>query len=151
MSSQPSSGTDGSTAESAGPNLVDGLAQLSFHIQKLLADVGAPLDLSVTQLRLLGILRDRDPEMLHLAIRLGLDKSSVTGLVSRAEKRGLVQRMASPRDRRAVIVTLTPEGRRVTHEAEAQVNDRINALLSHLSPAEQGQLTVLVAQILHGC
>lgn len=151
MSTPRSAGTDGPTAASAGPNTVDGLAQLSFHIQKLLADVGAPLDLSVTQLRLLGILRDRNPEMLHLAMRLGLDKSSVTGLVGRAEKRGLVQRTASPRDRRAVIVTLTPEGRSITREAETQVNARINALLSHLSPAEREQLTMLVAHILREC
>ncbi|GHF33280.1 hypothetical protein FHX82_005262 [Amycolatopsis bartoniae] len=50
--------------------------------------VAAEHELSVVQLRLLGVLRDRRPGMLELGAHLGLDKSSMTGLVSRAEKRG---------------------------------------------------------------
>jgi DNA-binding MarR family transcriptional regulator len=44
-------------------------------------------DLSIPATRLLGVLRDREPTMLELAQLLELDKSSVTGLVDRAERR----------------------------------------------------------------
>ena len=80
---------------------VDGLAQLSFLIQGLLERRAAEHDLSIVQTRLLGVLRDRTPTMNELARFLGLDKSSVTGLVDRAERRGLVARVPSATDRRA--------------------------------------------------
>jgi MarR family transcriptional regulator, lower aerobic nicotinate degradation pathway regulator len=48
--------------------------------------------MSVTQLRMLGILRDREPAMLDLASHLKLENSSVIGLINRGEKRGLVER-----------------------------------------------------------
>ena len=89
---------------------VDGLAQLSFLIQGLLERRAAEHDLSIIQTRLLGVLRDRTPTMNELARFLGLDKSSVTGLVARAERRGLVARVPSPTDRRAVLVSLTEDG-----------------------------------------
>ena len=67
------------------PPLVDSLVQSSFLIQGALRRVAARQDLSVIQMRLLGILRDREPGTLLLSRLLGLDKSSVTGLVDRAE------------------------------------------------------------------
>ena len=79
-------------AASARPELVDGLVELSFAVQSVLSDVASANDLSVPQLRLLGVLRDRQPGMLELANFFGVDKSSMTGLVDRAERRGLVRR-----------------------------------------------------------
>src|SRR5487761_744502 len=63
----------------------DGLAQLSFVIMGLLERRVAEHDLSIAATRLLGVLRDREPTMNELARLLDLDKSSVTGLVTRAE------------------------------------------------------------------
>src|ERR1700722_12237485 len=85
--------------------IVDGLAQLSFLVWGILAKRAAHHDLSMIQTRLLGVLRDRQPGMNELATLLELDKSSVTGLVDRAEKRGLVTRTVSTTDRRAVRVS----------------------------------------------
>ena len=79
---------------------VDGLAQLSFVIMGLLERRAAEHDLSIAATRLLGVLRDREPTMNELARLLDLDKSSVTGLVDRAERRGLVERAPSPADPR---------------------------------------------------
>src|SRR4051795_9293586 len=101
--------------------LVDAVVQLSFAVQGVLGRVAAAHDLSITQLRLLAILRDRDPGMLELARHLGLSKSSVTGLIDRAERRGLVTRSATPADGRGVRVALGPHGRRLTEELEEQV------------------------------
>jgi DNA-binding MarR family transcriptional regulator len=38
---------------------------------------------------------------------------SVTGLIDRAERRGLVRRRSTPADGRAVLVSCTTEGRRL--------------------------------------
>ena len=84
---------DAGTSRAGGSDeFVNALAQLSFVVQSMLARTAAKHDLSLTQLRLLGMLRDRRPSMQELAQRLGLDKSSVTGLVDRAERRGLMKR-----------------------------------------------------------
>ena len=90
---------------------VDGLAQLAFVIMGMLERRAGEHDLSIAATRLLGVLRDREPTMQELARLLDLDKSSVTGLVNRAERRGLVARAPSAADRRAVRVRLTDEGR----------------------------------------
>src|SRR3954463_8781947 len=82
--------------------LLDDLAQLAFVLQGTLERVADEFELSLVQLRLLGILRDREPGMLELSKFLTLDKSSVTGLVSRAEKRELVRRKSAPADGCAV-------------------------------------------------
>lgn len=130
-------------------NTVDALVQLSFQIQRVLAAVGAPYDLSIVQIRLLGVLRDRQAGMVELGGHLGLDKSSMTGLVSRAEKRGLVQRTPSPYDGRAVLVSLTDEGRRVAAEGGAEIGRRILALTEHLTPQARATLTELAASLIH--
>jgi MarR family transcriptional regulator, lower aerobic nicotinate degradation pathway regulator len=126
-------------------NPVDALVQLSFLIQGILSATGAEHDLSIIQLRLLGILRDRQPGMLELGGHLGLDKSSMTGLVGRAEKRGLVERSPSPYDGRAVLVSLTPLGRRLAERCTAEVGHRITELTETLTAAQAGLLTELAA------
>jgi MarR family transcriptional regulator, lower aerobic nicotinate degradation pathway regulator len=127
---------------------VDGLAQLSFVIQGTLERRAAEHDLSVIQTRLLGILRDRTPTMHELARFLGLDKSSVTGLVDRAERRGLVTRLPSAADRRAVLVSLTADGRTLVSEAAARFEADVTTLLSCLPPRDRQTLTRLVSRLL---
>lgn len=45
-----------------------------------------------------------------LARTIGLDTSTVAGVVDRLESRGLMRRNASPDDRRVRLLTATPEG-----------------------------------------
>ena len=87
----------------------------------MLSRIGAEHDLSLTQLRVLGILRDRRIRMSELADYLGLDKSTISGLVDRAEKRGLVQRAPNPADGRAVDVFLTAAGTELAGRGAAQL------------------------------
>src|SRR5689334_20005449 len=127
---------------------VDGLAQLSFVIQGLLERRAAEHDLSIIQTRLLGILRDRRPTMNELARFLGLDKSSVTGLVDRAERRGLVARVPSTTDRRAVLVSLTDDGRSVVSQAATRFEADVSALLSRLPPRDRETLSRIISRLL---
>ena len=127
---------------------VDGLAQLSFVIQGMLERRAAEHDLSIIQTRLLGVLRDRKPTMNELARFLGLDKSSVTGLVDRAERRGLVARVPSTTDRRAVLVSLTDDGRSLISHAAAGFEADVSALLFCLPPRERDMLSRTVSRLL---
>jgi DNA-binding MarR family transcriptional regulator len=119
---------------------VDALAGLSFVIQGILASTAGRHDLSLTQLRLLGILRDRQPSMAQLAHHLGLDKSSVTGLIDRAERRGMVRRETDPSDGRAVRVVITALGRELAHQGVAEIRDALTTVTEPLSTAQRAQL-----------
>ena len=126
---------------------VDAVFQLSFAVQAALTEVAAAHDLSVTQLRLLGILRDRTPSMLDLARHLKLEKSSVTGLIDRAEARGLVERKVAPHDGRAIHVGLTAAGRRQAKQLTAEADAALLRLLDALSPAERSRLSTLATAV----
>jgi DNA-binding MarR family transcriptional regulator len=128
--------------------LVDALAQLSFLIQATLTRIAATHELSVVQIRLLGALRDRHPGMNELATLLGLDKSSITGLVDRAERRGLVRRTVNASDRRAYEVALTPSGRSLARRMAREFEAEVRRLVRGLEPARQQQLSALVTAIL---
>lgn len=130
------------------PIIVDVLVQLSFTIQAVLVRVATAHDLSVIQLRLLGVLRDREPGMLELARHLNLDKSSVTGLIDRAERRGLVQRKTTPEDGRAIRVSMTAQGHEIAAEMAGQVQQEINNLVAVLSETERNQLTATVSRLI---
>ncbi|MFE6552245.1 MarR family winged helix-turn-helix transcriptional regulator [Streptomyces sp. NPDC057746] len=140
----------GAAAQVEDLGIVDSLAQLSFLVQAALGGVAAEHGLSIIQLRLLGVLRDRTPGMQELARHLGLDKSSMTGLVDRAERRDLVRRTASPHDRRAVLVALTPQGHELVRQGAAEADRRIRALAAHLTDAQRSQLSRLASALVAG-
>jgi DNA-binding MarR family transcriptional regulator len=127
--------------------LVDALAQLTFAVQGALGRIAAAHDVSMVQTRLLGILRDRHPTMKELAGLLELDKSSVSGLVDRAQDRGLVQRATSALDGRRVQVSITPAGRQLIDQARAAFEDEIEVLVGGLSPAQRTRLCGIASVI----
>lgn len=130
------------------PNLTDALVELSFLIQATLARLASEHELSLTQVRLLGILRDREPGIVELAGVLKLDKSSVSGLVDRAQRRGLVERAsARSADGRAIRVVLTARGRSLASRFAAQVTEEIAELVEDLSPAQRARLADQAARI----
>jgi DNA-binding MarR family transcriptional regulator len=129
--------------------IVDALAQLSFLIQGTLAKHVANRSSSVAQIRLLGVLRDREPTMQELARLLELDKSSVTGLVDRAEQRLLVERKPSSEDRRAIHVRLTPSGRRTVADVASAFQADVASLTACLSETETRRLSTLATRIVH--
>jgi MarR family transcriptional regulator, lower aerobic nicotinate degradation pathway regulator len=128
-------------------DLVSALVRLSFAVHTILGRIGADYHSSIIQIRLLGILRDREPTMAALARVLGLDKSSITGLVGRAERQGLVQRAADPLDGRSVRVTATPQGREVAAAFATEVDRQVGSLVADFTETERAQLLDLAHRI----
>jgi MarR family transcriptional regulator, lower aerobic nicotinate degradation pathway regulator len=127
--------------------LVDALAQLSFLVHNALAEIAGQHGLSIIQTRLLGVLRDREPTMNALGRHLGLDKSSIGGLVDRAQRRGLVTRAVSTTDRRAFQVSITQAGRQLAEQVAAQLTERIEMFVAGLPDTDRQLLSHLAAQI----
>jgi DNA-binding MarR family transcriptional regulator len=128
--------------------LIDVLAQSGFLVMGVLTRIGAEHDLSLTQMRVLGVLRDRTPRMAELAEFLGLDKSTMSGLVDRAERRGLLERTKNSADGRAVDVAMTPAGLKLAEQVHAEVRRALAPATSRLDPDERAALIRLLERML---
>jgi DNA-binding MarR family transcriptional regulator len=114
-----------------------GLVRLSFLVQSLYAEAGRDHGLTTPQAQLLCVLQDGPVGMAEISSVVRLERSSLTGLVDRAEQRGLVERRPDPADRRAVKVGLTPAGRRTVDGFHSQVTEALCGTLSGLSDSER--------------
>ncbi len=72
----------------------------------------------------------------QLAERAGLEKSTITGLIDRMERSGLIRREADRNDRRAIRILLTPKGESVKDDVAAAVRLAYEDLAVGLTAAE---------------
>jgi DNA-binding MarR family transcriptional regulator len=86
----------------------------------------------------------------RLANSIGLDRSSLVPLLDKLEKRNLLAREASVKDRRSNHLFLTPEGRQLLLKASRRVKAHEQRVFGSLSKAETGQLIKLLAKIRGG-
>ena len=71
-----------------------------------------PFNITPVQFYVLSALWDKDEvKFKDLAHRLDMDSSTLTGILDRIEKRGLIKRKEDPSDRRSVLVCLTPKSK----------------------------------------
>jgi DNA-binding MarR family transcriptional regulator len=93
---------------------VDGLRALqrtTHELNKGLEDELAELGLSAVEAHALVCFEDDEPRrMRELIAATALRPSTLTGVVDRLERRGLLQRAIDPRDRRAFHIHPTAEG-----------------------------------------
>ena len=81
--------------------------------------------ITIPQLLCLKVIHQKGPIPLGELTRVVyLNNSTVTGIVDRLEKRGLVKRNRISRDRRQIHVTATEEGRRFLEKAPSEFQDR---------------------------
>lgn len=127
--------------------LADALVPVAFVTMGVLSKIGAQNDLSLTLLRTLGILRDRRARVTELADHLGLEKQTLSGLIARAEKRGLLTREPNAQDGRATDVLLTPEGAQLVERLHAQMVQALAPLTGQLSASDQRLLERLLLSL----
>ena len=82
----------------------------------------------------------------ELSQRMMVSNGNVTGLAERLVERGLLDRRASPNDRRAQIVSLTAEGRRVFRTMARTHEDWIAEIFAGLDTGEIDALMTLLAK-----
>ncbi len=93
---------------------------------------------------------ERNPDGLkmgELSRRMMVTGGNVTGITDQLVAEGLVVREDNPQDRRAYIVKLTKEGRRVFREWADEHEDWIIRLFEGLGEKERDQLYALLAQL----
>jgi DNA-binding MarR family transcriptional regulator len=127
--------------------VVAGLVRSSFLVNAVYAESAREYGLTVQQGQLLCVLMGRPYGMGDLGATLGLEKSSLTGLVDRAVRRGLVRREPDPDDRRAIQVVLTDEGRDLAEEFYAATCRRVDELAAGLPTPDRDRLAGLLGRI----
>lgn len=124
-----------------------GLVRLSFLVQCVYARSAAAYDLPVAQAQLLCVLKDRPRGMTELSGILHVEKSSLSGLVDRVERRGLLRRTSSLPDRRAVIVELTGRGKAVADAFYDETSEQLLEVVTGLSAADLDHFTRIATRI----
>ena len=112
----------------------DGMAAFSSVMraqQIMYARVDAvlrPFGLSYARLemlRLLSFTRDGALPLASASARLQVHPTSITNVVDRLEKDGLIRRAAHPSDGRATLAVMTDKGRELAERATVVLNDEV--------------------------
>jgi DNA-binding MarR family transcriptional regulator len=113
-----------------------------------------PREISLTAVATLSALERHGPQRLtQLAALQGVTQPSMSWLVSRLEEEGLAERRDDPTDGRAVLVALTPAGRRYMSARRRHGAERLAAVIRQLEDDQARALRdalpalVLVAQL----
>jgi DNA-binding MarR family transcriptional regulator len=99
--------------------------------------------LSLIHLHVLSVLEGEGPlPMSHLAETLDVSVASTTGIISRMEERGLVERSHGEADRRVVLVRATPAGLAIFSDMTEQRRMALGRLLARLTDDELASLLI---------
>jgi DNA-binding MarR family transcriptional regulator len=127
--------------------IVAALVRTAFLVNAVYAQSAREQGLTPQQGQLLCVLMPKAYGMSELGAALGLAKSSLTGLVARTERNGLVRREPDPQDTRAVRVALTTRGSRIAEEFYAGTGRRVEELTAGLTAADRGTLAGLLGRV----
>ena len=119
-------------------------------VQGIYARISDRHDLTPVQAKLICVLAFGPRGMAELARCFGVEKATLTGLVDRAEQRGLFRRSPVPGDRRALHVTLTDTGRRAATAFHTEATEELNSVLSALPSTDREHLRRSIAKIIAG-
>lgn len=101
--------------------------------------------ISMTHLHLMTLLETHGPlPMSRVAELLGCGLPTATGIVSRMEERGLVERQHQAEDRRVVTLSLAEVGANEIRQLQLVRRQRMATAVAHLSDDEREQLLASV-------
>lgn len=85
----------------------------------------------------------------HLAEEVGVNRSTLSGVLNTLERRGLVRRRGHETEGRLVLAELTPAGEALIGDLAPRFNAEESFIVSRLSPRQQDDLAGLLRTI-HG-
>ncbi|MCV7017094.1 MarR family transcriptional regulator [Mycolicibacterium aichiense] len=86
------------------------------------------------------VYREGPVRLTTLASKEGVSQPSMTQLVQRLERAGLVTRLPDPDDGRACLIGITAEGQALLDDRKRLRRERLAALMATLTPEEQSAL-----------
>jgi DNA-binding MarR family transcriptional regulator len=98
-------------------------------------------------LRVVAAREDEPPTLADLAREVELSPATITGIVDRLQRAGLVARLRSQADRRKIRVVLTEEGRTRCETLPDVLHERVVARLAALPPADRARLEAALEEV----
>ena len=80
----------------------------------------------------------------EIATILRVENSTISGVIDRMEKRGLIDRVLNPTNRRSISVKATKEGLSLKEPVQALIDQLNDQVLSIFSPQEKDELIGLL-------
>ncbi|GAA2095669.1 MarR family winged helix-turn-helix transcriptional regulator [Actinomadura alba] len=139
-------GTPGSTDEPLVQTLLKQIFTLTAQTSVSTADLLKELELTEPLVTALWRLDPEaaPPSMRALAATMNCDPSTVSFIIDRLERRGLIHRQTDPADRRVKVIMLTRQG--VATRARFVEAVTAGSPLGRLAGEEQQQLRILLAK-----
>lgn len=127
------------------------LAKAHQQLYARFRDLLTPHNITPQQFALLAFLWKQDGlSQAELAEKTEIDRTTLSGLIDRLEKQGLVTRQPHPDDRRAWLVTLTDAGRKIEATLSPLALDLRRQVSSGLAHGEYEQLCRLLNKLRGG-
>jgi len=117
------------------------IAVAVFHAE--VEAVGSDLT-PVQYAALLAIRQNPGVDQITLAGLIAYDRTTITGVIDRLERKGLVTRVVSSSDRRARVLKITSEGETTLDTIQPAVDAAQRAMVSGLSPDDAETLMLLL-------
>lgn len=108
--------------------------------------------ISIPQLLVLQFLSDQEEYKAtakNIKEYINLNASTVTGIISRLESKGLIAKLPNPKDRRVTYITLTAKGADLLHKSPTTLQEKISLKLKNLSPAQINELDKNIELLTH--
>ncbi|OGX37166.1 MAG: hypothetical protein A3D87_07450 [Omnitrophica WOR_2 bacterium RIFCSPHIGHO2_02_FULL_50_17] len=116
--------------------------------RRLLLSLFQAIDIPQTQLFTIMTLYEREPVRLsQLGRELHISAPTTTGIVDRLEKGGYARRLPDLKDRRAVLVALTPRGKAIAKTFRETIQHRWEEILEKLPPQDGAQYLRILRKI----
>jgi DNA-binding MarR family transcriptional regulator len=103
-------------------------------------------ELTLAQVRVLRRLAKEPRTLGRLGADLMLAPPSITRLVDRLEERGLIERRRDGEDRRKVLATLTPEGRRLVSAIPFLEGTPIRTAVDRMTTADRERIAAAMSE-----
>lgn len=124
------------------------LAKASQAAAKFWTSRLAGVHVTAAQGMVLGFLHENDRvTSRELGERVMLDSATLTGILDRLEKAGLLERKSHPEDRRALSVCLTPQGNQLAENLVSLAVTANQGFLEPLTSEEQVILRLLLKKL----
>jgi DNA-binding MarR family transcriptional regulator len=129
-------------------SVLEAILYLYTESRRLTKEVARQVELTGPQLTVLKLLEGvGDLSLSALSERIRAQNSTVTGIVDRMEREGLVVRSRSTEDKRVVRIRLTEKGERIAREIPVEPMEIFRTALAGLTATEARDLLRVLTKL----
>jgi DNA-binding MarR family transcriptional regulator len=128
--------------------VLEAIIYLYTESRRITKELAKRADLTGPQLTVVKLLEQvGDLSLSELSDKIRAQNSTVTGIIDRMEREGLVTRERSKEDRRVVHIRLTPKGRALAGEIPVEPMEIFKGALQSLSAQEMRDLMRIMTKV----